>query len=102
MSIQLRRHSSAARMAISLHSPIIKSEMNLERVAQAISEEEGILTVDQQNLLWQRFTPEEDRKAQLLEFICQKGEVGLEQFLRVLRASGHTHLATLLQPAAET
>ena len=98
MSITQRRRSSATRMTITLHSPIIKSQMDLEKVAQAISEEEGMLTADQQNLLWQRFTPEDERKAQLLEFICQKGEGGLEQFVRCLRASDHTDLANMLQP----
>lgn len=98
MSIKERRRSSVTRTTITLHSPILKSGMNLEKVAQAITEEEGMLTVDQQNLLWQRFTPEDDRKAQLLEFICQKGDAGLEQFVRCLRTSGHTHLADMLQP----
>ena len=98
MSIKERRRSSVARMTITLHSPVLKSGMNLEKVAQAISEEKGMLTVDQENLLWQRFTPEDDRKAQLLEFVCQKGEAGLQQFVKCLHASGHTHLADMLQP----
>ena len=70
--------------------------MNLVKVAQAISEEEGLLTIDQENLLWQRFTPEEERKSQLLEFICQKGEEGMKQFVRCLCASGHNDLANSL------
>ena len=96
MSITQRRRSSVIRTAITINSTLIKSQMNLVKVAQAISEEEGLLTIDQENLLWQRFTPEEERKSQLLEFICQKGEEGMKQFVRCLRASGHNDLANSL------
>ena len=102
MSISQRRRSSAVRITVDLHANEIKKEMNLERVAKAIAEEGDMLTTDQQNLLWQRFTPEEDRKTQLLEFVCQKGEDGMEQFLRALRASGHSDLANKLESYVES
>ena len=54
--------------------PLIKSQIDLERVAAALGGVEGMLTTDQLNLLWQRFTPEEERKSQLLEFVCQRGD----------------------------
>ena len=102
MSLNQRRRSSVSRMTITLNTPAIKEKMNLDEVAKAVAEEDGMLTTDQLNLLFQRFTPEDERKAQLLEFVCQKGEEGMEQFLRCLRASGHTDLANSLESKADT
>lgn len=97
MSITQRRRSSVTREVILEKAPLIKSQMDLGKVAQAISEVEGMLTTDQLNLLFQRFTPEEERKAQLLEFVCQKGDERREQFLWCLRESGHEDMASELQ-----
>ena len=101
MSIKQRR-SSVTRNIITLNSQDIKSRINLQKVAQAISEDYGLLSTDQQNLLWQRYTPEEDRKAQLLEFISQKGEEGMGRFVKCLRASDHSELADQLQSQMST
>lgn len=96
MSITQRRRSSVIRQTIITLSPVIKSQINFERVVQAINEE-GMFTTDQLNVLCQRMTPEDERKTQLLEFVCQHGEEGIEQFVRCLRESGHTDLANTLQ-----
>ena len=97
MSISQRRRSSITREVINSNAPLIKSQMDLGKVAQVISCVEGMFTTDQLNLLYQRFTPEEERKAQLLEFVCQKGDERRHQFLRCLRESGHEELASELQ-----
>lgn len=102
MSIKGQRRSSVTRNILTLNSQDIKSQINLQKVAQAISEDYGLLTTDQENLLWQRYTPEDDRKSQLLEFISQKGEEGMARFVQCLRASGHSDLADQLQSQMST
>ena len=97
MSLTQRRRSSVTREVINANAPLIKSQMDLGKMAQAVSEVEGMLTPDQVNLLYQRFTPEEERKAQLLEFVCQKGDQRCDQFLKCLCETGHEELASQLK-----
>ena len=97
MSISERRRSSVTRDAIATNAPLIREQMKLEKVAQAVSETEGMLTTDQLNALYQRMTPEEERKSMLLEFVCQKGDEKREQFLQCLKDSGHVDLAHKIQ-----
>ena len=97
MSIRERRRSSVTREVITANAPLLKSEMNLKKVAEAVSQMKGMLTTDQENLLWQWFTPEEERKSLLLEFVCQNGDEKREQFLECLRSSGHEDLATQIK-----
>lgn len=102
MSIKQQRRSSLTREILTINAPSIKSRINLQKVAEAISKDDGLLTTDQENLMWQRYTPEEDRKSQLLEFISQKGEEGMERFVRCLRTSGHSDLADRLENQMST
>ncbi|CAI8008521.1 hypothetical protein GBAR_LOCUS5832 [Geodia barretti] len=97
MSISQRRRSSVTREVINANAPLILRQMDLGKVAQAVSEVEGMLTPDQVNRLYQRFTPEEERKAQLLEWVCQKGDQRRDQFLKCLCETGHEELASQLQ-----
>lgn len=102
MSIKQQRRSSLTRNLLTINGPSIKSKMNLQKVAEAINKDNGLLSTDQENLLWQRYTPEEDRKSQLLEFISQKGEEGMERFVECLRSSGHSALADELEGQMST
>lgn len=102
MSIKGQRRSSVTRNVLTFNSQDIKSQMDLQKVAQAISKDYGLLTTDQENLMYQRYTPEEDRKAQLLEFISQKGVEGMRRFIGCLRASGHIDLADRLESQMST
>lgn len=77
--------------------------MEFKLIAKYITEER-ILTRDQENILWQSYVPEEERLTQMLEFISQKGEMGLRQFIRCLHMSGeraphqaHIELAEMLE-----
>ena len=63
-----------------------------------------MFTRDQENQLWKNYVPEEERLAQMLEFVSQKGDDGLRQFIRCLNISGektpnknHVELAELLE-----
>ena len=99
-----RRRSSATRSIIAANKPLITRQMDLQLMAKTIVDQGGILTRDEENILWQRYIPEEERKSQMLEFISQKGEEGMAQFIRCLRESGeraghrgHIELADTLE-----
>ena len=63
-----------------------------------------MFTRDQEYELWQYYVPEEERLTLMLEFVSQKGDDGLRQFIRCFNISGektsnknHVELAELLQ-----
>ena len=77
--------------------------MDFKLIAKHVTDE-GMLSRDQENRLWQSYVPEEERLGQMLEFISQKGENGLRQFIRCLHISGekaphqgHIELAEMLE-----
>ena len=98
-----QRRRSSVRATISQYRLVIQDKVDFKLIAKHITEER-ILSRDQENRLWQSYVPEEERLGQMLEFISQKGENGLRQFIRCLHISGesaqhqgHTELAEILE-----